>query len=144
MVRGIPLAREDRRAAHWRHRLSGLRDGHSREQRLRFALEGGKLTLIVVVATSQFNGGAGPWCCTTQYATDRGRSARSESLPVDRLFTEVPRETVWKIAEGISSTLLWRQEAADRDSFDPSWPLSEPRFGIHCEFPNSFSTHSGE
>src|SRR5215218_6888440 len=61
-----------------------------------------------------------------------------------RTSENLPSETVWKIAEGISSTLLWRQEAADRDSFDPSWPLSEPRFGIHCEFPNSFSTHSGE
>ena len=54
------------------------------------------------------------------------------------LFTEVRGETVWKIAEGVSSTLLWRQEAADRDFFDPSWPLSEPRFGINSEFPNSF------
>jgi hypothetical protein len=32
-------------------------------------------------------------------------------------------ETVWKIAEGVSTALLWRQEATDRDSFDPSWPL---------------------
>jgi len=28
-------------------------------------------------------------------------------------------ETVWKIAEGVSTALLWRQEATDRDSFDP-------------------------
>ena len=40
------------------------------------------------------------------------------------LFTRVPGETVWKIAEGVSSAHLWRQESADRDSFDPSWPLS--------------------
>src|SRR5215217_8068996 len=38
-------------------------------------------------------------------------------------------ETVWKIAEGVSSTLLWRQEAADRDFFDPSWPLRSPDSG---------------
>jgi hypothetical protein len=29
-------------------------------------------------------------------------------------------------------------EATDRDSFDSSWPLSEPRFGTHSDFPNSF------
>jgi hypothetical protein len=40
------------------------------------------------------------------------------------LFTNVVEKTVWKIAEGVSSALLWRQEAIDRDSFDPSWPLS--------------------
>src|SRR5215203_4696685 len=40
-----------------------------------------------------------------------------------RLFTRVRGETVWKIAEGVSTALLWRQEATDRDSFDPSWPL---------------------
>ena len=39
------------------------------------------------------------------------------------LFTGVRGEAVWKIAEGVSTALLWRQEAADRDSFGPSWPL---------------------
>jgi hypothetical protein len=56
-------------------------------------------------------------------------------------------ETVWKIAEGLLSALLWCQESADRDSFGSSWPLSEPRFGTHSDFPNSFSrldfSHSG-
>jgi hypothetical protein len=55
------------------------------------------------------------------------------------LFTEVPRETVWKIAKGVSAVLLAAKEMADRDSFDPSWPLSELRFGTHPDFPNSFS-----
>ena len=35
-------------------------------------------------------------------------------------------ETTWEITEDVPSALLWRQEAADRDSLDPSWPLSEP------------------
>src|SRR5215212_10304986 len=50
-----------------------------------------------------------------------------------------PSETVWKIAEGLWRALLRRQESADRDSFDPSWALSEPPFWTHSEFPNSFS-----
>src|SRR5215211_2846208 len=72
-------------------------------------------------------------------------NARSE-LPRNlerRSSQNLPSETVWKIAEGIWSALLWRQEAADRDSFDPSWPLSQPRFGTHCEVPNSFSKQAG-
>src|SRR5215217_7136007 len=44
-------------------------------------------------------------------------------------FQQRRGETVWKIAEGVSSTLLWRQEAADRDFFDPSWPLRSPDSG---------------
>ena len=40
------------------------------------------------------------------------------------LFTRVRGETVWKIAEGVSSALLRWQEAADRHSFDAFWPLS--------------------
>ena len=58
-------------------------------------------------------------------------------------------ETVWKIAEGVWRALLRRQKSADRDSFDPSWPLSEPPFWTHSEFPNSFergiprSSHTG-
>ena len=39
-------------------------------------------------------------------------------------FSDSLGETVWKIAEGVSSALLWRQEAADRHSFDAFWPLS--------------------
>jgi hypothetical protein len=54
------------------------------------------------------------------------------------LFTRVCGETVWKIAEGFSTALHWRQEAADRHSFDTFWPLSEPPFGTHSDFPNSF------
>src|SRR5215211_6014408 len=52
-------------------------------------------------------------------------------------------ETTWEITEDVPSALLWRQEAADRDSLDPSWPLSQPRFRTHCEFPNSFSKQAG-
>src|SRR5215216_6969451 len=49
--------------------------------------------------------------------------------PLVRTSENSPLETVWKIAEGVSSTLLWRQEAADRDFFDPSWPLRSPDSG---------------
>jgi hypothetical protein len=54
------------------------------------------------------------------------------------LFTVVRGETVWKTAEGLSTALLWRQEALDQDYFNPRWPLSGPRFGTHPDFPNSF------
>src|SRR5215218_966215 len=57
------------------------------------------------------------------------------------LFTRVRGETVWKIAEGVSSTLLWRQEAADRDFFDPSWPLRSPNSG---SIPNFQTVSEGE
>src|SRR5215216_7603493 len=57
------------------------------------------------------------------------------------LFTQVRGETVWKIAEGVSSTLLWRQEAADRDFFDPSWPLRSPDSG---SIPNFQTVSEGE
>jgi hypothetical protein len=60
------------------------------------------------------------------------------------LFQTVSTETVWKIAEGVSTALLWRQERPIGTPFDPSWPLSEPRFRTHSEFPNSFSTLLGE
>src|SRR5215208_629708 len=53
-------------------------------------------------------------------------------------FSDSFGETVWKIAEGVTSAILWRQEATDRDSLDSSRPLSEPRFGTHSDFPNSF------
>lgn len=43
MVRRVPLARNDRRAAHRRLQLQGLRHGRGRKQNLRFALESGKL-----------------------------------------------------------------------------------------------------
>src|SRR5215216_6123384 len=50
-------------------------------------------------------------------------------IPLKRTSENSYSETVWKIAEGVSSTLLWRQEAADRDFFDPSWPLRSPDSG---------------
>ncbi len=49
-------------------------------------------------------------------------------------------ETVWKIAERFSTVRLWRQGAADRGSFAPSWRPSESRFATRSDFPNSFST----
>src|SRR5215210_4543424 len=55
-----------------------------------------------------------------------------------------PSETFWKIAEGLWRALLRRQESADRDSFDPSWALSEPPFLAQSEFPNSLYARSGE
>jgi hypothetical protein len=60
------------------------------------------------------------------------------ALPLALIVTRVRGETVWKIAEGVWRALLRRQKSADRDSFDPFWALSEPRFGTHSEFPNSF------
>jgi hypothetical protein len=56
------------------------------------------------------------------------------------LFTGVRGETVWKIAEGVSPRLSGDKRRPNWDSFDPSWLLSEPRFGTYPEFPNSFST----
>jgi hypothetical protein len=64
-------------------------------------------------------------------------------MPKRRSSQNFPSETVWKIAEGVSKALLRQQKSADRDSLDPSWPLSESPFGTHSEFPNSFSTYSG-
>jgi hypothetical protein len=61
--------------------------------------------------------------------------SRPFSLP---LFTQVRGDTVWKIAEGVSPLRFWRQEAADRASFVPSWQPSESRFGTQSDFPNSF------
>src|SRR5215208_1835409 len=72
----------------------------------------------------------------------RGQAAQT-------LFTQVPGETVWKIAEGVSPRLSGSKRRPNRDSFDPSWLLSEPRFGTYPEFPNSFgrrilgSSHPG-
>src|SRR5215211_3027284 len=53
------------------------------------------------------------------------------------LFTQRRGETVWKIAEGLSSVLRRRQKAADRGSFDPYRPPSGPIFRRHPDFPNS-------
>ena len=41
---------------------------------------------------------------------------RSFFLP---LFTQRPRETVWKIAEGVSARLSGGKRRPNRDSFDP-------------------------
>jgi hypothetical protein len=53
----------------------------------------------------------------------------------------LPSETVWKIAAGVPARLSCDKRRPNRDSSDPSWPLSEPRFGTFPEFPNSFSTY---
>src|SRR5215204_6021935 len=74
-------------------------------------------------------------------SSPKGRSVRPRPFLFSPLFTGVCGETVWKIAEGVTSAILCRQEATDRDSLDSSWPLSEPRFGTHSDFPNSFSRH---
>src|SRR5215203_2904649 len=71
-------------------------------------------------------------------SSPKGRSVRPRPFLFSPLFTGVRGETVWKIAEGVTSAILWRQEATDRDSLDSSRPLSEPRFGTHSDFPNSF------
>jgi hypothetical protein len=43
---------------------------------------------------------------------------------VRRTSQNYPSETVWKIAEGLSTALLWRQEAADRLLFAPPGGLT--------------------
>src|SRR5215203_1108129 len=58
--------------------------------------------------------------------------------PFVSLFTQVRGETVWKIAQGLSSALLRRQEAADRGFFGPLERLRNPHFGAYPDFPNSF------
>src|SRR5215212_2236028 len=60
----------------------------------------------------------------TLFGASRYRQTRDPTRPAT--FQTVSRETVWKIAEGLSTGLIWRQEATDRGSFDPSWLLSEP------------------
>src|SRR5215203_444317 len=81
----------------------------------------------------------------SHHAVEELRSHVSSTLAflVRRTSENTVSETVWKIAKGVSAVLLAAKEMADRDSFDPSWPLSEPRFGTHPDFPNSFSAHSG-
>src|SRR5215213_8483834 len=63
-------------------------------------------------------------------------------------YRELPRitlpETVWKIAEGLSSVLRRRQKAVDRGSFDPYRPPSGPLFSETSRFSKQFSTRSGE
>ena len=49
-----------------------------------------------------------------------------------------PRETVWKIAEGLLARLSGGKKRPNQNSFDPSWQLSELSFGTYPEFPNSF------
>src|SRR5215204_4420436 len=58
--------------------------------------------------------------------------------PTFLLFTGVRGRAIWKIAEGLSTVLLRRQEATDRDCFDPFVRLRNPSFGAHPDFPNSF------
>jgi hypothetical protein len=58
------------------------------------------------------------------------------------LFTGVRGETVWKIAEGVSPRLSGGKRRPNRDSFEPSWPLLEPRFRTYPEFPNNFGRYS--
>jgi len=48
-------------------------------------------------------------------------------------------ETVWKIAGGVSARLSGVKKRPNWYSFNPSWPLSDTRFGTYPEFPNSFT-----
>src|SRR5215213_11066177 len=75
---------------------------------------------------------AEPWSQLPR--TPFGRSSTSQNTP---------SETVWKIAEGPPRVLHRRLEAADRAPSNPLGRLQNPYFGIHPDFPNSFSTHSG-
>jgi hypothetical protein len=54
------------------------------------------------------------------------------------LFAGVRGETVWKIAGGVSARLSGAKKRPNWYSLDPSWPLSDTRFGTYPEFPNSF------
>src|SRR5215211_8987293 len=56
-------------------------------------------------------------------------------------FRTVSGETVWKIAEGISARLSGSKKHPNRDSFDPSWLLSEPHSGA---IPNFQTVSEGE
>ena len=50
-------------------------------------------------------------------------------------------ETVWKIAEGVSARLSGGKKRPNRDSFDPSCPLSEAHSG---PIPNLQAVSEGE
>src|SRR5215212_9503010 len=54
------------------------------------------------------------------------------------LFTEVPRETVWKIAEGVLDHPNWVLKATKWGSCSPFCPLVEALTRAYPEFPNSF------
>src|SRR3712207_1527409 len=56
------------------------------------------------------------------------------------LFTQVPRETVWKLAEGFSTVRSWGQEAADRVLFTPLGGLRR----LHSRLIPIFQTVSEE
>src|SRR5215213_348794 len=58
--------------------------------------------------------------------------------PFSRTSENSPSETVWKIAEGLSSVLRRRQKAADRGSFDPYRPPSGPLFSETSRFSKQF------
>src|SRR5215208_1719110 len=53
------------------------------------------------------------------------------------LFTEVPRETVWKILEGFSTVRVWWQKMSGGDSFVSSRGFSNLHFRAHFDFPDS-------
>ena len=54
------------------------------------------------------------------------------------LFTEVPRETVWKIAEGVLDHPYWVLKTTKWGSFTPFCPLVEALTRAYPDFPNSF------
>jgi hypothetical protein len=64
-----------------------------------------------------------------------GKGLLPRHLP---LLIGVRGETVWKIAQGLSSVGFCRQEAADRLPFVLSWKPSGTPCGTRSDFPNSF------
>jgi hypothetical protein len=65
---------------------------------------------------------------------------RTEAMPN---FRELFLETVWKIAEGLSSGLFDGKKRPIGAHSTPLESLRNPHFGTHSDFPNSFSTHFG-
>jgi hypothetical protein len=69
--------------------------------------------------------------------SDRG-IAYSIAESCKQISENFPSKTVWEIAEGLSRVLHRRLEAADRGSFDPSWPPPEPPFRDTSRFSKQF------
>ncbi len=57
---------------------------------------------------------------------------------------QVPRETVWKIAEGFLIALVWWLEGTKLDNFALFWPLATRQIEAYSEFPDSLSTQLAE
>src|SRR5215218_8462265 len=75
---------------------------------------------------------------TGSLVTPRTGAAQSSENPSRRTSQNNPSETVWKIAEVISTVPLRWQQAGTRPPLDPSWPPSEPLFRDPSRFSKQF------